>query len=149
MRLQGFVRSVAIVAALAMVSGRAFAQAAPLPPTDDANRIDTPAQTLDKAGAVVEDLAHGDVHALRRGPLLIHGNFCGIGGRPGLAPVDALDAACMRHDGCTKTGALPSCICNERLKDEASAIVADPAATAALKTLSAAVVASMSVLICK
>ena len=135
--------------AAGLPSYQAWAQGAPLPPTPDANRIDTPAQTLEKAGAFVQDLAHGNVKALRRGPLLIHGNFCGIGGRPRLAPVDALDAACKRHDSCTLTGKLPSCACNERLRSEAAAIVDDPSATADLKTLSAAVAASMTVLICK
>ena len=148
MRVRAFIRVAGLVAMVA--SGRqAWAQAAPLPPTDDANRLDTPAQTLEKAGAAVQDLAHGDTKALQRGPLLLHGNFCGVGGRPGLAPLDALDAACQRHDDCTTTGALPSCACNERLKSEAAAIVADPAASTDLKALSAAVVASMAVLICK
>ena len=50
---------------------------------------------------------------------------------------------------CSTGGALPSCACNERLKSEAAAIVADPAASTDLKALSAAVVASMAVLICK
>ncbi len=139
----------AVLLAAAMPAGQVWAQAAPLPPTKDADSIDTPAQTAAKVGAVVQDLAHGNIKALRRGPLLIHGNFCGIGGRPGLAPLDALDAACERHDSCTRTGKLPSCTCNERLKDEASAIVSDPDATADLKALSAAVAASMTVLICK
>ena len=115
---------------------------------EDANRLDTPTETLKKAGAVIKDLAKGDVHALRRGPLLIHGNFCGIGGRPGLSPVDALDAACMRHDACTRTGSLPSCGCDARLKREATAIAHDPASTTELRALAAATAASMAILVC-
>ncbi len=119
------------------------------PAAADANRLDTPGETLKKAGAVIRDLASGNVHALRRGPLLLHGNFCGIGGRPGLAPIDALDAACKRHDACTRTGSLPNCTCDERLEREATAIAGDPATTAELKALAAATAASMAVLICK
>ena len=104
---------------------------------------------MKKAGEVIEDLSKGDIHALRRGPLLIHGNFCGIGGRPGLTPVDALDAACMHHDECTKTGDLPSCACDGRLQAESQAILDDPTASAELKTLAAAMAASMAILICK
>lgn len=119
------------------------------PSADDANHFDSPATTARKAGEVIEDLSRGDVKALRRGPLLLHGNYCGIGGRPGLPPVDVLDAACMRHDACTKTGALPNCACNERLQREATAIVEDPRTTPELKTLAAATAAGMAVLICK
>ena len=115
----------------------------------DANRLDTPGETLKKAGAVLKDLTTGNVPALRRGPLLLHGNFCGIGGRPGLTPVDALDAACQRHDACTVTGTLPNCACDERLQREARAIAADPTSTAALKALATATAASMAILVCK
>ncbi len=119
------------------------------PPASDANRLDTPDQTSQKAGEVIEGVTKGDVKALRRGPLLLHGNFCGIGSRPGHGPVDALDAACERHDNCTKDGELPSCACDGRLQREATAVVDDPASTPDLKTLAAAVAASMAVLICK
>lgn len=114
----------------------------------DANRLDTPTETLKKAGAVFKDLADGNVRALRRGPLLIHGNFCGIGGRRGSRPVDDLDAACERHDACTKTGSLPSCGCNQRLKHEATSIARDPGSTTELKALAAAVAGSMAILVC-
>ena len=115
----------------------------------DANRLDTPGETLRKAEAVMKDLTVGNVRALRHGPLLLHGNFCGIGGRPGRAPVDALDAACRRHDACTVTGALPDCACDERLEREARAIAADPATTAELKALATATATSMAILVCK
>ena len=133
----------AALVCLAMVAQVATVWAAP-----DANRLDTPSETLKKAGAVIKDLATGDVRALRRGPLLIHGHFCGIGGRPGSSPVDALDAACMRHDACTKTGSLPSCTCDERLMREATTIAHDPASTADLKALATATAASMAILVC-
>ena len=114
------------------------------PGATDANRLDTPEETLPKAGAVIRDLAAGDVHDLRRGPLLIHGNYCGIGGRRGLAPVDALDAACRRHDACTRSDVVLNCTCDERLEREAVAVADDPAE---LKTLATATAASMAILV--
>ena len=125
------------------------ARAATIPPASDANRVDTPDETLKKAAAMLKDLAVGDIHALRRGPLLLHGNFCGIGGHPGLEPVDALDAACMRHDACTRTGSLPSCACDKRLEREAQVIADNPATKAELKALAAATAASMAILVCQ
>ena len=123
--------------------------AAPLPTPPRADHIDTPAKTLEKAGEVVEDLAKGDIKALRRGPLLIYGNYCGIGNRPRAAPVDELDAACMRHDACTHTGNLPSCTCDEHLQGEATAIAADESRPKKMRALAGAMAASMAVLICK
>ena len=129
------------------------APSAQLPPAErpahDANHIDTPATTLEKAGETVKDLATGDIKALRRGPLLIHGNYCGIGNRPGTSPVDVLDAACQRHDACTHTGSLPSCACDERFLHEASAIAEDSARPDELRALAASMAASMAVLVCK
>lgn len=96
-------------------------------------------------GTAVED----DVKALRRGPLLIHGNYCGIGNRPGTPPVDLLDAACMRHDACTHTGQAPNCTCDDRLHDEALSVARDPRTPADLKVLATGVAASMAVLVCE
>lgn len=114
----------------------------------------TPDEMIEKS---TSDLQKGDVtaavkddvKALRRGPLLIHGNYCGIGNRPGTPPVDLLDEACMRHDACTKTGKLPSCRCDNRLHDEAVAIAQDPRTPLKIQVLATSVAASMVVLICK
>lgn len=114
----------------------------------------TPAELVGKS---TQDLTRGDVaaavkndvKALRRGPLLIHGNYCGIGNRPGTPPVDLLDAACMRHDGCTQTGKLPSCACDNRLHDEAVAIAKDPRTPADIQVLATTMAASMVVLVCE
>ncbi len=103
------------------------------------------------------DLKRGDVAAavkdnvtaLRRGPLLIHGNYCGIGNRPGTPPVDLLDEACMHHDACTHTGRLPSCACDNRLHDDAVTISRDPRTPVDIQVLATSVAASMLVLICK
>ena len=111
----------------------------------------------DLLGKSVHDLEQGrigaaakdDIKALRRGPLLIHGNYCGIGNRPGATPVDELDAACMRHDACTHTGDLPNCRCDDRLRVEAIEIAQDPAMRPDVRALAAATAAGMTVLVCK
>ncbi|MDO9428390.1 MAG: hypothetical protein Q7T93_16355 [Methylobacterium sp.] len=59
-------------------------------------------------------------------PLLVHGNYCGPGNNAPLPPIDALDAACARHDACTPSGGLPSKACNMRLEREAAAVSRDP-----------------------
>ena len=58
--------------------------------------------------------------------MLIHGNYCGPGNNAPLPPIDALDAACARHDACTPQGGLPSRACNARLQREAEMISRDP-----------------------
>jgi len=58
--------------------------------------------------------------------MLIHGNYCGPGNNAPLPPIDALDAACARHDACTPQGGLPSKACNRRLQREAEIISRDP-----------------------
>ncbi|WP_237481153.1 hypothetical protein [Lichenibacterium dinghuense] len=71
------------------------------------------------------------VAPLMHGALVYHGNYCGPGNK-GVhpAPVDALDAACMRHDACVKDFKIPSCGCNARLAEEAAAVAADASAPA-------------------
>ncbi|MCJ2136192.1 hypothetical protein MKK69_19410 [Methylobacterium sp. J-026] len=65
--------------------------------------------------------------AANGGPkLLIHGNYCGPGNNAPLPPIDALDAACARHDACTPDVGLPSKACNLRLEREAKAVARDP-----------------------
>lgn len=73
--------------------------------------------------------------------LLIHGNYCGPGNNAPLPPVDALDAACAKHDACTPDGALPSKACNLRLQAEADRIANDPRQSPELRMV-AGVVAS-------
>ncbi len=58
--------------------------------------------------------------------MLIHGNYCGPGNNAPLPPIDALDAACARHDACTPQGGFPSRACNQRLQREAEMISRDP-----------------------
>ena len=73
--------------------------------------------------------------AIKRGELVFHGNYCGLGNRAGAEPIDALDLACMHHDACTPTGKVQSCPCNARLAEEASAVARDPTQTAELQSL--------------
>ena len=71
--------------------------------------------------------AQAQVFDLPRGGLLIHGNYCGPGNRAPLPPIDALDAACARHDACSPGRGRPaSAACNERLRREAEAVANDP-----------------------
>ncbi|WP_233025848.1 hypothetical protein [Rhodopseudomonas boonkerdii] len=82
------------------------------------------------------------------GLTLIHGNYCGVGQRPG-GPIDALDVACMHHDACTPTGRLPTCECNARLRDEAAAVARDPRQPTELQSLASVVATAATVMLCK
>ncbi|GJD33016.1 hypothetical protein PMNALOAF_4297 [Methylobacterium adhaesivum] len=79
-------------------------------------------------------------------PLLVHGNYCGPGNNAPLPPIDALDAACARHDACTPTGGLPSKACNLRLEREASAIARDPRQSPDLRAMAGLVSTSIAML---
>jgi hypothetical protein len=80
---------------------------------------------------------------------LIHGNYCGVGSRPGTRPVDALDAACMHHDACTRSGGLPTCSCNARLQQEADAVARNPAQPPDIQFLASLTAAAAALLICE
>lgn len=60
-----------------------------------------------------------------RPTMLVHGNYCGFGNNAPLPPIDALDAACARHDDCTPDNDLPTKACNVHLQQEAEAIALD------------------------
>lgn len=64
--------------------------------------------------------------AVEGSPMLLHGNYCGPGNNGPAAPVDALDAACARHDACTPDGALAPKACNLRLQVDAERLADDP-----------------------
>ena len=78
--------------------------------------------------------------------LLLHGNYCGPGNNAPLAPIDALDTACARHDACTPTGALASKACNARLKRDAELISRDPWQPEDLRALAGLVSAGASMM---
>ena len=67
--------------------------------------------------------------------MLLHGNYCGPGNNAPLAPTDALDAACARHDACTPDGALPSKACNLRLQVDAEQVAQDPSQPSDLRAM--------------
>lgn len=72
----------------------------------------------------------GDLGKVVAGQDLFHGNYCGKGQRgEGLAPIDALDTACMHHDACYDTAGYSSCACDAALRREASAVSDDPNAS--------------------
>jgi hypothetical protein len=76
--------------------------------------------------AIVLFALSGPAAAADGPPILVHGNYCGPGNNAPLPPVDALDAACARHDACTPDDGLPSRSCNARLAAEAGWIARDP-----------------------
>lgn len=85
-------------------------------------------------------------HAQEAGPggrpkLLLYGNYCGPGNNAPAAPIDALDAACARHDACTPDEGLPSKACNMRLQAEAERVASEPGQPEGLRMI-AGVVAS-------
>ena len=73
--------------------------------------------------------------AVEGSPMLLHGNYCGPGNNGPAAPVDALDAACARHDACTPDGALAPKACNLRLQVDAERVADDPRQPADLRML--------------
>jgi hypothetical protein len=74
--------------------------------------------------------------AANGGPkFLLHGNYCGPGNNAPLPPIDALDAACARHDACTPDVGLPSKACNLRLEREAAAVARDPGQPSDVRSL--------------
>lgn len=78
--------------------------------------------------------------------LLLHGNYCGPGNNAPASPVDALDAACARHDACTPDGALPSRACNLRLQAEAGRVADDPRQPLDLRILAGFVASAAAML---
>ena len=149
--------AVLLTASAAPLVAQDAVPASPPAPEATTPALVAPLTPRELVGKSVEDLRSGgiapalkdDITALRRGPLLIHGNYCGIGNRPGTAPVDVLDEACKRHDACTRTGTLPPCACDDRLRLAATTIAADTAETPDLRALAGATAAAMAVLICK
>jgi len=80
---------------------------------------------------------------------LIHGNYCGIGSRPKTKPIDALDAACMRHDSCARPAGLAQCGCTARLKTEAEAVARNPSQPPDIQLLASATAAVAALTPCQ
>lgn len=81
--------------------------------------------------------------------VLIHGNYCGPGNNAPLAPIDALDAACARHDACTPDDGLPVKACNLRLEREAAQIADDPRQPQDLRSMAGLVSIGASMMLAK
>ena len=91
--------------------------------------------------------AHAQPGSYERAPsALFHGNYCGPGNNAPAAPIDALDAACARHDACTPGTGLASKACNLRLQHEAEAISRDPRQPSDLRALAGFVSVGMSMM---
>lgn len=82
------------------------------------------------------------------GGSLFHGNYCGPGSRPGHRPIDALDAACMRHDACAR-GAVTNCACNTRFQREAEAIARNPRQSPDMQFLASAAAVGATFMMCQ
>lgn len=91
--------------------------------------------------------AMADPGAMGEPKMLIHGNYCGPGNNAPLPPIDALDAACARHDACTPNGTMPSRMCNARLERAANAISHDPKQPADLRAAAGFVAAGAAMLL--
>lgn len=87
-----------------------------------------PVNDLNPSGRPEEPpLPRPDLGAVLAGKALFHGNYCGAGQQgEGLAPTDALDAACQRHDACYDTAGYRSCACDAALKREAALVSEQP-----------------------
>lgn len=84
-----------------------------------------------------------------RTKMLIHGNYCGPGNNgPGMKPVDALDAACMRHDACTPDFGLPACGCHRQLKRDVSLIAASPRQPQDIRILASLIAQGSDLMMC-
>ncbi|KQT83242.1 hypothetical protein ASG51_16790 [Methylobacterium sp. Leaf465] len=84
-----------------------------------------------------------------RPTLLMHGHYCGPGNDGmDVAPVDALDAACRRHDACTPDGGLPSCGCNRALKRDAGRVAASPREPQDLRAVAGLVAGATDLMLC-
>lgn len=78
--------------------------------------------------------------------MLIHGNYCGPGNNAPRPPIDALDAACARHDACTPNGGFPSAACNLALQRDATLISRDPRQPDDLRALAGFVAATVTLI---
>jgi hypothetical protein len=104
--------------------------------------------TMAQAGKLASRLPAASDIRVAKVAMLFHGNYCGVGSRAGTAPVDALDAACMRHDACTPSGGIPSCACNARLQVESTAIARNARQPPELQFLASVTAAGAGMMFC-
>ncbi|WP_245259318.1 hypothetical protein [Methylobacterium sp. 77] len=82
----------------------------------------------------------------RQPAVLLHGHYCGLGNDAPLPPIDAVDAACARHDACVPNGGLPARACNLRLQREMAFLSRDRNQPDDLRALAAFIAAGAAVL---
>lgn len=144
--------------------GGSGAAVVPPPPTAPANkppipewqrkggqRAGGPAGELNTGDARAEEkLPGGSAAAAVAGRELYHGAYCGRGAASeGAAPVDDLDAACMRHDQCYDAARYRSCACDQALKREALAIADGVAYSRELRARAASVAEAAELMQCQ
>lgn len=91
----------------------------------------------------------GSVADAISGRALYHGNFCGHGNRGDVEPIDALDAACKRHDDCYDRAQRRSCACDRTLKQEALAAADNPGLSREVRARAGAVAQAAEVMDCE
>jgi hypothetical protein len=104
--------------------------------------------TMAQAGKLQSRLPMAGDSRAAKVAMLFHGNYCGVGSRTGTAPIDALDAACMRHDACTPSGGIPNCACNARLQVESTAIARNARQPPELQFLASVTAAGAGMMFC-
>ncbi len=81
---------------------------------------------------------------------LYHGNYCGVGQRgEGLAPTDALDAACQRHDACYAAAGYRSCACDRTLRLDAAIVSERPTVSLQVRQRALSVAEAAEVMGCQ
>lgn len=115
------------------------------------SRAGGPANELNPGGLPEEPVPpRGDLAAVLTGANLFHGHYCGAGQRgEGLAPVDALDAACQRHDACFDAAGHRSCACNLSLQKEATAVSERPGLALEVRRRALSVAQAAEVMACR
>lgn len=110
-----------------------------------------PANDLNPSGRPREaPLPGGSPLDAATGRDLYHGNYCGVGQRgEGLAPTDALDAACQRHDSCYAAAGYRSCACDKTLKLEAAIVSERPTVSLQVRQRALSVAEAAEVMQCQ
>ncbi|WP_407528163.1 hypothetical protein [Methylobacterium oryzisoli] len=115
------------------------------------SRAGGPANDLNPGGLPEEPTApRGDLAAVLTGQDLFHGHYCGAGQRgEGLAPTDALDAACQRHDACFEAAGHRSCACNLSLQREATFVSERPGLALEIRRRALSVAQAAELMACR
>lgn len=115
------------------------------------SRAGGPANELNPGGLPEEPVPpRGDLAAVLTGAERFHGHYCGAGQRgEGLPPVDALDAACQRHDACFDAAGHRSCACNLSLQREATSVSERPGLALEVRRRALSVAQAAEVMACR